>query len=70
MNGKLPDLFTGMRGIGILRTSPFGDSPKLDFGFTEFSEVRLQVARKFRKKVKKRGMATQNSSGVHRPVLF
>src|ERR671910_1033842 len=31
-------LFTEVRGIGILRTSPFGDSAK--FAFTEFSEVR------------------------------
>jgi hypothetical protein len=31
-------LFTGVRGIGILRTSPFGDSAK--FVYTEFSEVR------------------------------
>jgi hypothetical protein len=36
-------LFTGVRGIGILRTSPFGDSRKLDFHFTEFSEVRIQT---------------------------
>src|SRR5215213_2215272 len=30
-------LFTGVRGRGILRTSPFGDSAK--FAFKEFSEV-------------------------------
>src|SRR5215208_6645965 len=35
-------LFTGVRGIGILRTSPFGHSRKLAFHFTEFSEVRIQ----------------------------
>jgi hypothetical protein len=35
-------LFTQVRGIGILRTSPFGYSRKLDFHFTEFSEVRSQ----------------------------
>src|SRR5215217_2048270 len=34
-------LFTGVRGIGILRTSPSGHSRKLDSHFTEFSEVRL-----------------------------
>jgi hypothetical protein len=28
-----------VRGIGILRTSPFGDSAK--FAFAEFSEVRV-----------------------------
>jgi hypothetical protein len=33
-----------VRGIGILRTSPFGDSRKLDFHFTEFSEVRYPQA--------------------------
>src|SRR5918993_1868756 len=32
-------LFTGVRGIGILGTSPFGDSAK--FAFTEFYEVRV-----------------------------
>src|SRR5215213_8431654 len=32
-------LFTEVRGIRILRTSPFGDSPK--FAHMEFSEVRL-----------------------------
>src|SRR5215208_2009504 len=32
-------LFTGVRGIRILRTSPFGDSRK--FALTEFSEVHL-----------------------------
>src|SRR5215218_10274160 len=37
-------LFTGVRGIGILRTSPFGDSPKLDFRFTEFSEVQSRIS--------------------------
>src|ERR671912_1415782 len=31
-------LFTGVRGIGFLRTSPFGDSRK--FAYTEFYEVR------------------------------
>jgi hypothetical protein len=30
-------LFTRVRGIGILRTSPFGDSQK--FAFLAFSEV-------------------------------
>ena len=34
-------LFTRVRGIGFLRTSPFGDSQKLNFRFTEFSEVHL-----------------------------
>jgi hypothetical protein len=29
-------LFTKVRGIRILGTSPFGDSRKLDFHFTEF----------------------------------
>jgi hypothetical protein len=29
-----PGLFTGVRGIGFLRTSPFGDSEK--FAYTEF----------------------------------
>ena len=33
--GLLP-LFTQVRGIGILRTSPFGDSRKLNIRFTEF----------------------------------
>jgi hypothetical protein len=33
-------LFTEVRGRGSLRTSPFGDSRKLDFHFTEFSKVR------------------------------
>src|SRR5215218_6997137 len=32
-------LFTGVRGRGILRTSPVGNSAKLNFRFTEFSEV-------------------------------
>jgi hypothetical protein len=32
-------LFTQVRGIGFLRTSPFGDSQK--FACTEFSEVRI-----------------------------
>src|SRR5215208_7213787 len=35
-----PSLCTEVRGIGILRTSPFGHSRKLDFHFTEFYEVR------------------------------
>src|SRR5215208_5889670 len=35
-------LFTLLPRIGILRTSPFGHSRKLDFHFTEFSEVRIQ----------------------------
>ena len=34
--------FCELRITPILRTSPFGDSPKLDFHFTEFSEVRIQ----------------------------
>jgi hypothetical protein len=34
-------LFTEVRGIGILRTSPFGDSAK--FVVTEFSEVRADT---------------------------
>ena len=34
-----PGLFTQVRRIVILRTSPFGHSRKLDFHFTEFSEV-------------------------------
>src|SRR5215204_7520634 len=34
--------FSYSLGRGILRTSPFGDSRKLDFHFTEFSEVRIQ----------------------------
>jgi hypothetical protein len=33
-------LFTGVRGIGILRTSPSGHSRKFSFHFTEFCEVR------------------------------
>src|SRR5918993_269874 len=37
-------LFTQRRRRGILRTSPFGDSRKLDFYFTEFSEVRYPQA--------------------------
>jgi hypothetical protein len=37
-------LFTGVRGIDFLRTSPFGDSRKLDFHFTEFSKVRYPQA--------------------------
>jgi hypothetical protein len=32
-------LFTGMRGIGILRTSHSGHSRKLNFALTEFFEV-------------------------------
>jgi hypothetical protein len=31
-------IFTEVRGIGILRTSPFGHSA--NFAYTEFSEVR------------------------------
>jgi hypothetical protein len=53
INNKLPleapalplaPLCTEVRGIGILRTSPFGRSRKLDFHFTEFSEVRYPQA--------------------------
>ena len=36
----LRGLFTGVRGIGILRTSPFGHSA--NFAVTEFSEVRKE----------------------------
>jgi hypothetical protein len=36
--------FTQVRGIGILRTSSFGDSRKFNFRFTEFSEVRYPQA--------------------------
>jgi hypothetical protein len=36
-------LFTRVRGIRILRTSPFGDSR--NFAITEFSEVHSQLAR-------------------------
>jgi hypothetical protein len=39
-DGGVWRLFTQVRGIGILRTSPFTISPKLNFHFTEFSEVR------------------------------
>ena len=39
-------LFTGVRGRGILRTSPFGDSR--NFAITEFSEVHSQLARMLR----------------------
>src|SRR5215211_8919228 len=39
---SLRSLFTGVRGIGILRTSPFGDSRK--FALTEFYEVRYALA--------------------------
>jgi hypothetical protein len=35
-------LFTRLRGIEILRTSPFGDSA--NFALTEFSEVRYPQA--------------------------
>src|SRR5215217_8633318 len=45
--GVLEALFTGVRGIVILGSSPFGHSPKLNFRFTEFSEVQLQVAERF-----------------------
>jgi hypothetical protein len=39
-------LFTEVRGIGILRTSPFGDSPTFAFSeFSEFSEVGLPELR-------------------------
>src|SRR5215213_5113438 len=34
-------LFTGVRGIGILRTSPFGDSPKFSID-AQVGEVRLR----------------------------
>jgi hypothetical protein len=34
-----------VRGIGILRTSPFGDSQK--FANTEFSEVRKESCNKY-----------------------
>jgi hypothetical protein len=36
-------LFSGVRGIGILRTSPFGHSAK--FAYTAFSEVRKKVVK-------------------------
>ena len=39
-------LFIRVLGIGILRTSPFGDSPKLNFAFTEFSEVGEESCKK------------------------
>jgi hypothetical protein len=41
LSGRGYALFTRVRGIGIARTSPFGDSRKLDFHFTEFYEVRI-----------------------------
>jgi hypothetical protein len=31
MNGELPDLFTQVRGIGILGSSPFGHSANFAF---------------------------------------
>jgi hypothetical protein len=40
-------LFTEVRGIRILRTSPFGDSRKLDFHFTAFWEVRKESFNKY-----------------------
>src|SRR5215217_9409923 len=40
----LSPLFTLVRGRRILRTSPFGDSRKLDFHFTEFSAPLCQAA--------------------------
>ena len=36
-----PRLFTRVRGRDILRTSPFGDSRKLNFRFHDFCELRL-----------------------------
>src|SRR5215212_9610741 len=39
--GSSYPLFTLVRGRGILRTSPFGDSAK--FAYTEFYEVQLRV---------------------------
>src|ERR671912_1624458 len=42
VNTHESSLFTGVRGIGILRTSPFGDSRK--FAITEFSEVAPSIA--------------------------
>src|SRR5215203_4665417 len=38
--GSSYPLFTGVRGKRILGTSPFGHSRKLDFHFTEVSQVR------------------------------
>ena len=35
-----------------------------------FSEIRLQLARKFRKVAKKERLATQNSSGIHRVLVL
>jgi hypothetical protein len=40
----LQALFTRLRGRGILRTSPFGHSRKLNFRFPEFYEVRTAPA--------------------------
>ena len=42
-------LFTEVRGIGILRTSPFGHSA--NFAITEFSDVRPNVLESSPRKV-------------------
>src|SRR5215212_10725484 len=69
--GSSYPLFTLVRGRGILRTSPFGDSRKLDFPFTEFYEVRSKgILRSSLQTHRKMHTALKNSSAIHRPMLF